>query len=389
MNYILKELKYGTQNYKSLNVILQKGKGVLLTDVNNKTYFDFLSGCGSVNQGHCHPRLVKALHDQSQNLTMTSRAFHNNKLGLLCEFMSSTFKYDKYLPMNTDVEAVETAIKLARKWGYEKKNVPTNAAVSLFCHNSFWRLSPSTDHLSYENFTKGFQSVEFNNLVQLEHRFKYNPNIVSFMAEPIQGEAGVIIPHKNYLKKAYKLCKKYNVLMIADEIQTGLGRTGKMLASKYDDVKADILILGKSLSGGMMPVSGILSNKDIMDVFIPRSGSTNNGNPLSCHLTMEAVKIIIEEDLTSNSYNLGKYFREELVNLNIQNVKDIRGNGLMNAIEFYDKAIAKKSLSILKTYGLLTQITQDKTIRLTPPLVITKAQIDQSLEIIEKIKFAN
>lgn len=393
MNSIVKELKYGARNYKPLNVILKKGKGVFLTDVNNKKYFDFLSGYSAVNQGHCHPRLLNILNKQSNNLTLTSRAFYNDKLGDLCEYMCNTFNYDNYIPMNTGVEAGETAIKISRKWGYEHKNIKPNNAVNLFCYNNFWgrtisALSSSNDNLCYKNFgpyTNGFELIEYNELTKLENKLKNNPNIVSFMLEPIQGEAGVIIPDKNYLKKAYKLCKKYNVLLIADEVQSGLGRSGKLLACDYDNIKPDILILGKSLSGGIMPVSGVLANKEIMNVLTPGThGSTYGGNPLACAISLEALKILFEEDLINNSYKLGNYFRKELKNISSKNIKEIRGKGLFNAIEFKYKKSASETLENLKNNGLLTNITKNKIIRLTPPLVINKEQINQSLEIINK-----
>jgi ornithine--oxo-acid transaminase len=393
MNSILKELKYGAKNYKPLNVILKKGKGVFLTDVNNKKYFDFLSGYSAVNQGHCHPRLINALNSQSEKLTLTSRAFYNNKLGDLCEYMCNTFNYTNFIPMNSGVEACETAIKISRKWGYEKKNIEYNKAINLFCYNNFWgrtisALSSSNDKSCYNNFapyTPGFELIEYNNLNVLENKLKSNPNIVSFMLEPIQGEAGVILPSTNYLKNAYKLCEKYNVLLIADEVQSGLGRSGKLLACDYDNIRPHILILGKSLSGGIVPASGVLANKEIMSVLTPGThGSTYGGNPLACAVSLEALKVLFEEDLINNSYKMGKYFRKELRNLNLKNVKEIRGKGLFNAIEFKYKKSASIALENLKNNGLLTNITKNKTLRLTPPLIINKNQIDHALEIIDK-----
>jgi ornithine--oxo-acid transaminase len=393
MNHILKELKYGAKNYKPLNVILKKGKGVFLTDINNKKYFDFLSGYSAVNQGHCHPRLINALNSQSKKLTLTSRAFYNNKLGDLCEVMCNTFNYTNFIPMNTGVEACETAIKISRKWGYEKKNIEYNKAINLFCYNNFWgrtisALSSSNDKSCYTNFgpyTPGFELIEYNNLNILENKLKSNPNIVSFMVEPIQGEAGVILPSTNYLKNAYKLCEKYNVLLIADEVQSGLGRSGKLLACDYNNIRPHLLILGKSMSGGVVPASGVLANKEIMSVLTPGiHGSTYGGNPLACAVSLEAMKILFEEDLINNSYKLGKYFRKELKNLNLKNVKEVRGKGLFNAIEFKYKKSASNALENLKNNGLLTNITKNKTLRLTPPLIINKNQIDESLEIIDK-----
>ena len=393
MNFILKELKYGANNYKPLNVVLKKGKGVFVTDVNNKKYLDFLSGYSAVNQGHCHKRLIDVLKNQSKNLTLTSRAFYNNKLGDLCEYMCNTFNYTNFIPMNTGVEAGETAIKIARKWGYEKKNVEPNKAVNLFCYNNFWgrtiaALSSSSDSLCYTNFgpyTNGIELIEYNNLRVLEDKLKSNSNIVSFMLEPIQGEAGVILPNKDYIKRAYDICEKYNVLLIADEVQSGLGRSGKLLACDYDNIKPHILILGKSMSGGMLPASGVLANKEVMEVLTPGiHGSTFGGNPLSCVVVMEAIKILFEEDLIDNSYKLGKYFREELKNLELRHVKEVRGRGLFNAIEFENSDTVYKVLERLKDNGLLTNVTKSKTLRLTPPLVINKEEVNKALEIVER-----
>lgn len=390
--FIKKELLYGANNYKPLNVIIKQGKGIYLTDINNKKYMDFLSGYSAVNQGHCHPKIIDALKKQSQTLTLTSRAFYNNKLGELCEYLCNTFNYEKFIPMNTGVEAGETAIKIARKWGYEKKNITPNKAVNLFCNNNFWgrtiaALSSSSDNTCYTNFgpyTNGFELIEYNNLEILEKKLINNPNIVSFMLEPIQGEGGIIIPNKDYIKNVYKLCKKYNVLMIFDEVQTGLGRTGKLLACDYDNIRPDMLILGKSLSGGVYPISGVLTRSEIMDVLTPGThGSTYGGNPLACAISMEAVNIIFEEDLINNSHKMGKYFRDELNKLKLKNVTDIRGKGLLNAIEFNNKRNATRGLKYLKNNGLLTNITKNKILRLTPPLIINKNQINNALEIIE------
>jgi ornithine--oxo-acid transaminase len=390
--FIKKELLYGANNYKPLNVIIKQGKGIYLTDINNKKYMDFLSGYSAVNQGHCHLKIIDVLKKQSQTLTLTSRAFYNNKLGELCEYLCNTFNYEKFIPMNTGVEAGETAIKIARKWGYENKNITPNKAVNLFCNNNFWgrtiaALSSSSDNTCYNNFgpyTNGFELIEYNNLEILEKKLINNPNIVSFMLEPIQGEGGIIIPNKDYIKNVYKLCKKYNVLMIFDEVQTGLGRTGKLLACDYDNIRPDMLILGKSLSGGVYPISGVLTRSEIMDILTPGThGSTYGGNPLACAISMEAVNIIFEEDLINNSYKMGKYFRDELNKLKLKNVTDIRGKGLLNAIEFNNKRNATRGLKNLKNNGLLTNITKNKILRLTPPLIINKNQINNALEIIE------
>ncbi len=389
--FILKELQYGAFNYNPLPVVLKKGKGVYLTDINNKRYIDFLSGYSAINQGHCHPRLINVVNQQVENLTLTSRAFHNDKLGDLCQYICHTFNYQRFLPMNTGVEAGETAIKLARKWGYEIKKVQPNQAINLFCNNNFWgrtitALSSSNDPKCYNNYgpyTNGIDSIEYNNLVQLEDKLSNNPNIVSFMLEPIQGEAGIIVPDSNYLKNVKSICDKYQVLLIFDEVQTGLGRAGKLLACDYEDIRPDILILGKSLTGGFYPASGILSTNEIMSLFkAGEHGSTYGGNPLACSLIMEAIDILFEENLINNSYQLGKYFRQQLNSTKLKGVKEIRGKGLFNAIEFRDSNIANHVLSNLTNNGLLTQITHDKTIRLCPPLIITKKQIDDSLDIL-------
>lgn len=389
---IKKTLKFTANNYNSLPIYLKKGKGIYVKDINNKKYIDFLSGYSAINQGHCHPKLVKVMTNQCNNLTLTSRAFQNNKLGEFSEYITNFFNYESFLPMNTGVEAGETAIKLSRKWGYQEKKVENNKAVNIFCNNNFWgrtisAISSSTDINSYKNygpFLKGFECIEYNNINALEKKLKENPNIVSFMIEPIQGEAGIIIPNKDYLKKVKYLCNKYNVLLIIDEIQTGIGRCGKLLACDYDNIRPDILVLGKSLSGGFYPISGILSSKKLMDNIKPgQHGSTYGGNPLASAIGIEALKIIEEENLIQNSYNMGNYFRDEINRLDLKNIKEIRGKGLFNAIEFKDKKSANKGLYNLLKNGLLTQITHNKIIRLTPPLIINKDQINKSLSIIK------
>jgi len=391
--YLAKEAKYGANNYKPLPVVLNKGKGVNVYDINNNKYLDFLSAYSAVNQGHCHPRLLNVLKKQSKTLTLTSRAFYNNKLGEYEEFMCQTFGFDKLLPMNTGVEAAETAVKLTRKWGYEIKKVPKNNAVILFPMGNFWgrsiaAISASNDPHSYENygpFIPNFQRIEYNNINILENAFITNPNIVGYMMEPILGEAGVIIPNFGYLKKVRDLCTKYNVLLICDEIQTGLGRTGKMLASDYDNVKPDILVLGKALSGGIMPVSAILSSNEIMLTIKPgQHGSTYGGNPLGCALGMEAIKIILDEQLVNNSFEMGNIFRKELTNLKNSNIKEIRGKGLMNAIEFHKTVDTDLFCKNLMLNGLLAKPTHGTTVRFSPPLIITKNQIIKGLDIIKK-----
>ena len=394
MNRILqKELLYGAKNYSPINVCIKKAKGVYLTDIENNKYIDFISAYSAVNQGHCHSRLVKVMRNQCNNLTLTSRALYNNKLGDFMENICDTFNYDKVLPMNTGVEGGETAIKISRAWGYKVKNIKPNKAVNLFCENNFWgrtlaAASSSTDPLCYNNFgpyMNGFEIIPFNCIKSLEKKFIENPNIVSFMVEPIQGEAGILIPDANYLNDVKKLCDKYNFLMIADEVQTGLGRTGKMLACDYNKIKPDILILGKALSGGFLPLSAVLSDSHIMDVITPGThGSTFGGNPLAASIGIEALNIIKNENLSKKSFKNGKYFRNELKKIakNKYLIKNVRGKGLLNAIEFYDKDKTDDFLMLLKDNGLLAKSTHSNIIRLSPPLIITKKQLDISLEII-------
>ena len=391
--FITRELKYGAKNYDPLNVCIAMGKGIFLTDTNSNTYMDFISAYSAVNQGHCHPRLIDTLNTQSQNLTLTSRAVYNNVLGDYMEKLCETFNYESMLPMNTGVEAGETAIKIARCWGYTKKLVEPNKAVNLFCTNNFWgrtlaATSSSTDPLCYNNFgpfMNGFAIVNYNDTLALEKAFKENPNIVSFMLEPIQGEAGIIIPHKNYLTKVRELCDTYNVLMIADEVQTGLGRTGKMLACDYSNIQPDILVLGKALSGGMLPISAVLADKKIMDVIQPGThGSTFGGNPLAAAVGIEAINIIQDERLVENTFLQGEYFRRTINEFNIECVKECRGKGLLNAIEFENKHIANKLSKILLKNGLLAKTTHDNIIRLSPPLIINREQIDDALYILQK-----
>jgi ornithine--oxo-acid transaminase len=391
--YLAKEAKYGAHNYKPLPVVLNKAKGVYVYDVNNKTYLDFLSAYSAVNQGHCHPRLLQVLKKQSENLTLTSRAFYNNKLGEYEEFMCNTFGFDKLLPMNTGVEAAETAVKLARKWGYEIKKIPKNQAIILFPSGNFWgrsiaAVSASTDPSSYENYgpyVPNFITVEYNNLKALEHTLKSNSNIVGYMMEPILGEAGVIIPSPGYLEKVRQLCTKYNVLLICDEIQTGLGRTGKLLASDYENIKPDILVLGKALSGGIMPVSAVLSSNEIMLTIKPgQHGSTYGGNPLACALGIEAIKIILDEGLANNSFIMGNLFRKDLENLKNVGIKEIRGKGLMNAIEFQDDFNTDLFCNNLMLKGLLAKPTHGNIVRFSPPLVINREQMEKGLDIIKK-----
>lgn len=391
--YIYQELKYGAKNYKSIGICIKKAKGIYLTDIYDKKYIDFISSYSAVNQGHCHSRLTNTIIEQSSKLTLTSRAYHNNILGPYMNFITDLFKYDKILPMNTGVEAGETAIKIARKWGYNYKNVPENKAEIIFPTNNFWgrtitACSTSTNISCYNQFgpfTDGFDIVPYNNIEKLEDKFLKNPNIVAYMLEPIQGEAGIIIPYNGYLRDVKYLCEKYNILMIADEVQTGLGRTGKLLACDYEDVKPDILCLGKALSGGYMPISAVLANNNIMKYITPGThGSTFGGNPLACSIAIEALKIINDEKLVENSYNMGEYFRKELKNIKNNNIIDIRGKGLLNAIELKNEIIANKFCNNLIENGLLTSITHGNIIRLSPPLIININEINKSLDIILK-----
>lgn len=380
---------FGAQNYKPLPVVLKKGEGVSVYDVENKMYYDFLSSYSSINQGHCHPRLVKAINEQAKKLTLCSRAFYSENLSLFYKYMNTTFGYDKCLPMNSGVEAVETSIKLARLWGYKKKNIEENKADILVANNNFWgrslaACSSSTDPLCYSNFgpyTPGFDFVNFNNIYELENKFITNKNIVAFLVEPIQGEAGIMVPVKNYLENCSKLCKKYNVLLICDEVQTGLGRTGKFLAS--EKVNPDMVVLGKALSGGMMPISCVLANSNIMDLLEPGThGSTYGGNPLATYIAPTAIQIIFDENLLKNSKKMGEIFRKEIKKINNDFIYDVRGVGLLNAIEFESDMIADRFVENCMNNGLLTKITKNSTVRMCPPLIINQIQMEHSLDII-------
>ena len=391
--FIRKEVLYGARNYNPINVCIKEAKGIYLTDVNSKKYMDFISAYSAVNQGHCHPRLLKVLHEQSHKLTLTSRAIYNDILGDYMEKICSTFGYENVLPMNTGVEGGETAIKISRAWGYKKKGIEPNKAVNLFCQNNFWgrtlaAVSSSTDKECYQNFgpyMNGFKIIQYNNIEIFEKTLQENSNIVSIMLEPIQGEAGIIIPDENYLPKIRELCNKYNVLLIADEVQTGMGRTGKMLACDYANIKPDILILGKALSGGIMPISAVLADKDIMEVIEPGThGSTFGGNPLASAIAMEAINIIEDEQLISNSFIQGEYLRENIDGFDNDHIKHCRGKGLLNALEFKNTKTANIFTENLRKNGILAKSTHDNIIRLSPPLTITRSQIDRSLEIIKK-----
>ena len=389
------EAKYGAHNYKPLPVVLKKGLGVFLWDVDGKKYYDFLSAYSAVNQGHCHPKIIKVLQDQSLKLTLTSRAFYNDVLGGFEKFLTDLFGYNKCLPMNSGVEAGETAVKLSRKWGYEKKGIEKNSAKIIFPEGNFWgrtlaAISSSTDPSSYNGFgpfMPGYDIIPYNDLVVLEKKLS-DPNCAAFMFEPIQGEAGVIVPDNGYLSEVRRLCSKYNVLMVADEIQTGIGRTGKMLATDYEDARPDILVLGKALSGGVLPVSAVLCDDPIMLCIKPgEHGSTFGGNPLSAAVATEALKVILDEGLIENAYNLGKIFRDELQKFtkNSDLVKLVRGKGLLNAIVINDSPKSDTAWNIclkLRDNGLLAKPTHGNIIRFAPPLVITEKQLNECISII-------
>ena len=389
------ENDFGAHNYHPLPVVLERGEGVYVWDCEGKKYFDFLSAYSAVNQGHCHPKIINALINQSKKLTLTSRAFYNSALGPYEKFICDLFDDDKVLPMNTGVEGGETANKLARKWGYLKKGIPENKARIIFAKGNFWgrtlaAISSSDDPLSYKDFgpyMPGYDLIPYNDLEALETELK-DFNVAAFMVEPIQGEAGVVVPDEGYLEGVRRLCDKYNVLFIADEVQTGIGRTGKLLASDYENAKPDLLILGKALSGGVFPVSAVLANNEVMMCIKPgEHGSTFGGNPLACAVAQAALEVIIEENLAENAYNLGEYFREEL-NKFIKDspiVKLVRGKGLLNAIVINDTEESNTAWNLcleMKNNGLLAKPTHGNIIRFAPPLTITKNQLDDCIKII-------
>lgn len=392
------EDRYGAHNYHPLPVVLSRGEGVYLWDAEGKRYYDFLSAYSAVNQGHCHPKIIKALTEQASTLTLTSRAFYNDVLGVYEKYVTEYFGFDKILPMNTGAEAVETAIKLCRKYAYEKKGIPENKAEIIVCENNFHGrtttiISFSNDEDARKNFgpfTKGFIKIEYDNLNALEDALKSNKNIAGFLVEPIQGEAGVYVPSEGYLSKAKKLCEKYGVLFIADEVQTGVARTGQLLAVDHENVKPDILILGKALSGGVYPVSAVFSNNEIMDVIKPgQHGSTFGGNPLASMVAIAALDVVKDEKLAENSEQLGKLFRSELQKFAESNklVKFVRGKGLLNAIVINkpeDSSTAWDICMKLMDNGLLAKPTHGNIIRFAPPLVINEEQLLECVEIIKK-----
>ncbi|MDH7462635.1 ornithine--oxo-acid transaminase [Chitinophagaceae bacterium 26-R-25] len=390
--YLSLEEKYGAHNYHPLPVVLNKGEGVFVYDVDGKRYYDFLSGYSAVNQGHCHPAIIAALIEQAQQLTLTSRAFYNNLLGEFEKMITGIFGFDKVLPMNTGVEAVETAIKLCRRWGYLVKGIEDNKAKIIVCSENFHGrtstvISFSSDPSSYSKFgpyTPGFEIIPYNNIDALANALQ-DKNVAGFLVEPIQGEAGVVVPQEGYLNKAKQLCEAHNVLFIADEIQTGLARTGKMLACDHENVHPDILILGKALSGGTLPVSAVLANDEIMLTIKPgEHGSTYGGNPLACKVAMASLRVLTDEKLAENAETMGQYFREKIEALNSPHIKLIRGKGLLNAIvvDHANREAAWDLCLQLKENGLLAKPTHGDKIRFAPPLVITKDQIDECVEII-------
>jgi len=390
--YLALEDQYGAHNYHPLPVVLERGQGVYLYDVDGKKYFDFLSGYSAVNQGHCHPAIIEALQKQASKLTLTSRAFHNNLLGEYEKYITDYFGYDKVLPMNTGVEGGETAIKLARRWGYNVKGIPENKAKIIFAKGNFWgrtlaAISSSTDPSSFKGFgpyMPGFGLVPYNDLNALETAFK-DDQVAAFMVEPIQGEAGVVIPDEGYLKGVRKLCDQYKVLFIADEIQTGLARTGKMLACDHENVRPDILILGKALSGGTLPISAVLANNEIMMQIKPgEHGSTYGGNPLACAVAIKSLEVLKSEKMAENAEKMGERLRQKLIDLNSPYITTIRGKGLLNAIVIkHENPDASWDLCLhLKDLGLLAKPTHGDKIRFAPPLIINEKQIDEAVGII-------
>lgn len=387
------EEKHGAHNYHPVPVVIEKASGIYFWDIDGKKYFDFLSGYSAVNQGHCHPRIVAALTEQAQLLTLTSRAFHNNVLGEYEKYITSIFGYDKVLPMNTGVEAVETALKLSRKWAYEKKGIEEGKAKIVVCsHNfhgrtlgviSFSSDPDATNH--YGPFLPGFVTIPYNDLAALEAAFQ-DKDVAAFLFEPVQGEAGVIVPDAGYYKGIRELCNEYNVLMVADEIQTGLCRTGKLLAVHYEDVRPDIVILAKALSGGMFPISAVLADDEIvLNVRPGQHGSTFGGNPMACKVAMKALEVLLDENMAENAMAMGELFRKELRKINSPLIREVRGLGLLNAIEVNspDPDAAWQLCMRMKENGLLAKPTHGDKIRFAPPLVITKDELLDAVEIIK------
>jgi ornithine--oxo-acid transaminase len=393
-DYIEREDRYGAHNYHPLPVVLERGEGIFVWDVEGRRYFDFLASYSAVNQGHCHPKIVKALTEQAAKLALTSRAFYNNVLGEWEEYMTRLFGYDRMLPMNSGAEADETALKLTRKWGYKVKGIPKNEARIVVCNGNFHGrtitiISMSSDPDSYRDygpFTPGFVNIPYNDTEALEQELKH-PSTAGFLVEPIQAEAGVYVPGDGYLKKAAELCKKYNVLFVADEVQTGLCRTGKMLACDHEGVRPDILVLGKAVSGGMFPVSCVLADDEIMLTIKPgEHGSTYGGNPIAAKVSMAAMEVLLDEELAENATRTGKLFRDKMKEFKSPLIEEVRGKGLLNAIQI--KTIEGKKAwdlcLLMKNNGILAKPTHEHTIRFTPPLIITEAQILDAIGLIQK-----
>ena len=392
-DFIALEEKYGAHNYHPLDVVIEKAKGIWVYDVEGNKYMDCLAAYSAVNQGHCHPRIVNALKEQAEKVTLTSRAFRNSQLPLLYKELAELTGFDKILPMNSGAEAVETALKAARKWGYKVKGVEENKAEIIACTNNFAGRTISIITFSTEAqykdgfgpFTPGFKIVEYGNAKALEEAI--TENTVAFLVEPIQGEGGVVVPPEGYLKEAYEICQKNNVLFIADEIQSGLGRSGKLFAFEYEGIKPDGVTIGKALSGGLYPVSAFLAKKEVMDVFNPGDhGSTFGGNPLGAAVAREALKVLIEENMIENSYNMGNYFREKLREIPSKHVKEIRGKGLFIGVELHKEAGgARRFCEALMERGILAKETHENVIRFAPPLIITKEEIDWAMERIREV----
>ena len=390
------EEQYGAHNYHPLPVVLNRGEGVHLWDVEGRRYYDFLSAYSAVNQGHCHPKIIRALTEQAQVLTLTSRAFYNNVLGAYERYITQLFGYDRVLPMNTGVEGGETAVKLCRKWAYTVKGIPDNQAKIIFAEGNFWgrtlgAISSSTDPSSRQGFgpyMPGYEIIPYNDLAALEKALE-DPHVAGFMVEPIQGEAGVMVPDEGYIRSAYELCQQKNVLFMADEVQTGIARTGKLYACQHEGVRPNVLILGKALSGGVLPVSAVLADDEVMLSIKPgEHGSTFGGNPLACRVAMAALEVVQEEQLAERAQTLGERFRQRMQQLADQHelVTLVRGKGLLNAIVINDTEDSDTAWNIclqLKENGLLAKPTHGNIIRFAPPLVITEAQLDECCDIIE------
>lgn len=393
-DYMDREHHYGAHNYHPLPVVLERGEGIFVWDVDGKRYYDFLSAYSAVNQGHCHPKIIAAMTEQAQKLTLTSRAFYNNVLGEYEEYITKTFGYDKVLPMNSGAEADETALKLARRWGYDVKGIPDGQAKIVVAAENFHGrtitiISMSTDPDSYKGFgpyTPGFVTIPYNNVAALEEALK-DKNVAAFLVEPIQGEAGVFVPDEGYLKKCYDLCKANNVLFIADEVQTGIARTGKMLAVDHEGIKPDVLILGKALSGGIYPISAVLADDEIMLVIKPgEHGSTFGGNPMAAKIAIAALEVVKNEKLAENAENMGKIFREGIKNIKSEMIELVRGKGLLNAVVIKPKN-GKEAWDVcmqMKENGLIAKPTHGHIIRFAPPLTITEEHVKEAVAIIEK-----